>query len=74
MGCSECPSPVEHLPEECPAATTYIVYGNGACEAAFLRTTEGRQVTATHRWGTVAYEAAVIAGTELMHMVGACPL
>jgi hypothetical protein len=71
-GCPECPSPVEHEPEECPAAVWYSSGGNGACEAYFLTTRDGRMEMAGLVWGTVAYEQAKIDGTDMMHSVSEC--
>jgi hypothetical protein len=72
-GCSECPSPVEHIPEECPAAEWYgSPYTNAACEAYFLTTSDGRLDTAGLTWGTEEWYQAVIDGTRLMHEISEC--
>jgi hypothetical protein len=72
MSCSECKSPVEHEPEECPTAVWYGNGGLGACEAYWLTTPDGRAEMIGLIWGTEEYEHAVIEGTEVMHIVGGC--
>jgi hypothetical protein len=71
--CSECGG-TAHLPEECPRATRYYADGNGACEWYYASRSEGRILAARYGWGTERYYREVILGTEVMHMVGACPL
>jgi len=74
-GCTECEGPEEHLPEECPSAAWYTSGATGgACEAWFVTRGEGRGLAAEHGWGTEAYYEAVIAGVDLAHQTGECPL
>jgi hypothetical protein len=70
--CSECGG-LEHIPEECPAATLHdTVFGGGACEADYAYSPEGRRELAGIPWGTEAWYQAVIDGTEMSHAVGSC--
>jgi hypothetical protein len=72
--CPECGAAPPHLPEECPAAEWYGGGGVGACEWAYVCSPDGRADLAGIEWGTEEWYAQVIAGTDLMHNVGACPV
>lgn len=74
MNCPECGQPAHAYVEQCPAAETYCG-GVQACETYYVQYNEGRILAVALASGSISeieYYEEVIAGTEMMHNVGAC--